>query len=86
MRQEAFRVVGSAPAEDSPRTAADHARSAGARAVDTVAVLGEPVESLIGAAERRPAELLVVEKPWAEHVEGAHFGVGPLGNLTTFGE
>ncbi|WP_438387764.1 universal stress protein [Actinopolyspora saharensis] len=84
--REAFRVDGSAPGEDGPRATADHARSAGARAVGTVAVLGEPVGSPSGAAERGSTGLLVVEEPWAGHVEGAHFGIGPLGDLTTFGE
>ncbi|NYH76867.1 nucleotide-binding universal stress UspA family protein [Actinopolyspora biskrensis] len=77
MGQEAFQVVGSAPAEDSLRTAADHARSAGARAVDTVAVLGEPVESLIGAAERRSAELLVVGSRGLNTLKGRILGSVP---------
>ncbi|WP_019853607.1 universal stress protein [Actinopolyspora mortivallis] len=77
MGEEAFQVVGSAPAEERLRTATEHARAAGARLVDTVAVLGSPVESLLDVAERRPAELLVVGSRGLNTVKGRILGSVP---------
>ena len=57
---EAFQVMGSAPAEDTLRTAADAARAAGAAAeVETFASVGEPTAVLMAAAEKHAADLLV---------------------------
>ena len=39
----AYQVVGSSPAEDSVRTAAERAKKQGATKIDTVVVDGEPV-------------------------------------------
>ncbi|EQD83972.1 universal stress protein [Saccharopolyspora erythraea] len=58
--EEAFQVIGSAPAEDTLREATDRARAAGAAEVETVSVLGAPVASLVEAAEKHSADLLVV--------------------------
>lgn len=56
----AYQVVGSSPAEESVRTAAERARKAGATAVDTVVVDGEPVPTLAKVVAERSADLLVV--------------------------
>ncbi|SDK37541.1 Nucleotide-binding universal stress protein, UspA family [Actinopolyspora mzabensis] len=77
MGQEAFQVVGSAPAEDSLRDATDHARSAGAGSVDTVSVLGPPIDSLIETAERRSADLLVVGSRGLNTLKGRILGSVP---------
>ncbi|SDP55724.1 Nucleotide-binding universal stress protein, UspA family [Actinopolyspora xinjiangensis] len=77
MGQEAFQVVGSAPAEDSLRDATDQARSAGARSIDTVPVLGPPIDSLIEAAERRSADLLVVGSRGLNTLKGRILGSVP---------
>src|SRR5882757_11058171 len=46
LKEDAYQVVGSAPAESVLRDAADRARSGGAAKIDTVAVSGSPVEVL----------------------------------------
>lgn len=57
---DAYQVVGSAPAEETLRTARERAAAAGTVYVETVAVQGEPVDSLVEAVRERAAELLVV--------------------------
>src|SRR5262249_56967703 len=59
LRDEAFTVVGSAPAEETLRTAAERAAAHGADKVERVSVEGEPVKSLIGALEPHQAAPLV---------------------------
>ena len=56
----AYQVVGSAPAEESVRTATERARRAGAAEIDTVVVDGEPVATLTKVVAERSADLLVV--------------------------
>ncbi|MDQ3734931.1 MAG: universal stress protein [Actinomycetota bacterium] len=58
--REAYQVVGSSPAEERARTAADRARAAGARDVLTAAVTGEPVDVLLRVVAEHGAGLLVV--------------------------
>ena len=57
---EAFSVAGSAPAEETLRTAAERAAARGAGKIERVAVEGEPVKSLVSALEEHQADLLVV--------------------------
>ena len=57
---ETAQVVGSAPAEDTVRAAAEEAVAAGAGEVEQVAVVGSPVETLIDVVTRAQADLLVV--------------------------
>ncbi len=59
LRDEAYQVVGSHPAEDTVRTAAERAGAAGAGKVKTVAVQGSPVEALLDVVRRESADLLV---------------------------
>src|SRR5262245_42403214 len=56
----AYQVVGSTPAEDTVRTAAERAKRAGAAKIDTVVVDGEPVSTLTKVVRERSADLLVV--------------------------
>ena len=51
LKEDAYQVVGSAPAENVLRNAADRVRSAGATKVDTKAVQGPPVDVLDQAVE-----------------------------------
>ena len=60
LRDEAYQVVGSHPAEETVRRAGEAARAAGAGEVRTVAVLGSPVEALLDVVRREDADLLVV--------------------------
>ena len=60
LRDDAYQVVGSHPAEDAVRTAAGRAGAAGAKNVRTLAVQGSPLETLSDVVRREAADLLVV--------------------------
>ncbi|QUH01539.1 universal stress protein [Saccharopolyspora erythraea] len=75
--EEAFQVIGSAPAEDTLREATDRARTAGATEVETVSVVGAPVASLVEAAEKHSADLLVVGSRGLNTVKGRILGSVP---------
>jgi nucleotide-binding universal stress UspA family protein len=77
LKDEAYQVVGSAPAESVLRDAADRARSAGANKVDTLAVQGNPVEVLSKAVEDRGANLLVVGNVGLNTLSGRILGSVP---------
>ena len=74
---EAFQVIGSAPAEQTLLEAAAEARGAGASDVDTVAVVGAPVTSLVEAAESAKADLLVVGSRGLNTLKGRLLGSVP---------
>lgn len=74
---EAYQVVGAAPAEDTLRTARDRAHAKGARDIDTVPVRGEPVESLRKIAADRSADLLVVGNRGLNTLTGRILGSVP---------
>jgi nucleotide-binding universal stress UspA family protein len=73
----AYQVVGSSPAEESVRTAAERARKAGARAIDTVVVDGEPVPTLAKVVAERSADLLVVGNRGLNTLAGRILGSVP---------
>jgi nucleotide-binding universal stress UspA family protein len=58
--EDSYQVVGSHPAEDVLRDAADRARAAGAGDVQTAAQEGDPVDVLTSAAGDRGVDLIVV--------------------------
>jgi nucleotide-binding universal stress UspA family protein len=74
---EAFSVVGSAPAEETLRTAAERAAARGAGKIDRVAVVGEPVKSLVSALEEHQADLLVVGNRGLNTLAGRLLGSVP---------
>jgi nucleotide-binding universal stress UspA family protein len=74
---EAYQVVGSAPAEDTLRTARDRAVRAGATDVETLAVLGEPVAVLRKVVADRSADLLVVGNRGLNTLAGRILGSVP---------
>jgi nucleotide-binding universal stress UspA family protein len=74
---EAYQVVGSSPAEDTLRTAAARAAKAGATDVDTVAVQGDPVKSLIKTLKDQRADLLVVGNRGLNTLAGRLLGSVP---------
>jgi nucleotide-binding universal stress UspA family protein len=74
---DAYQVVGSHPAEDTVRTAADRARSAGAKDVKPVAVEGSPVETLLEVVRRENADLLVVGNRGLAGIKGRLLGSVP---------
>jgi nucleotide-binding universal stress UspA family protein len=73
----AYQVVGSTPAEDTVRTAAERARKQGATKVDTVVVDGEPVPTLTTVVEEREADLLVVGNRGLNTLAGRILGSVP---------
>jgi nucleotide-binding universal stress UspA family protein len=74
---EAYQVVGSAPAEDTLQSARDRAARAGAEKIETVPVKGEPVESLRGVVQERSADLLVVGNRGLNTLAGRILGSVP---------
>ena len=74
---DAYQVVGSTPAEDTLRTAAERAAKAGATDVRTSAISGDPVKTLIGAVERHDANLLVVGNRGLNTLAGRLLGSVP---------
>jgi nucleotide-binding universal stress UspA family protein len=74
---EAYQVVGSAPAEDTLRTAAERAAARGAGNVERVPIEGEPVKSLIGALGEYRADLLVVGNRGLNSLAGRLLGSVP---------
>jgi nucleotide-binding universal stress UspA family protein len=73
----AYQVVGSTPAEDTVRTAAERARKHGATKIDTVVIDGEPVPTLIKVVEERDADLLVVGNRGLNTLAGRILGSVP---------
>jgi len=74
---EAYQVVGSAPAEDTLREARDRAVKVGAESVETSAVVGEPVEALRKMVSDRSADLLVVGNRGLNTLTGRLLGSVP---------
>jgi len=74
---DAYQVVGSAPADETLRTAAERAAAHGASAVERVAVEGEPVKSLIGTLGEYRADLLVVGNRGLNTLAGRLLGSVP---------
>ena len=74
---EAFSVAGSAPAEETLRTAAERAAARGAGKIERVAVAGEPVKSLVSALEEHQADLLVVGNRGLNTLAGRLLGSVP---------
>ena len=74
---EAFLVVGSAPAEETLRTAAERAADIGAKTIERLAVAGEPVKSLISTLEEQQADLLVVGNRGLNTLAGRLLGSVP---------
>jgi nucleotide-binding universal stress UspA family protein len=77
LKDEAYLVVGSSPAEGVLRGAADRARSAGATEVDTRAVQGAPVDVLDQTVADSRADLLVVGNVGLNTLTGRILGSVP---------
>ena len=77
LKDEAFSVAGSAPAEETLRTAAERAAARGAGKIERVAVAGEPVKSLVSALEEHQADLLVVGNRGLNTLAGRLLGSVP---------
>lgn len=77
LKDEAYLVVGSSPAESVLRDAASRARSGGAANVETLAVQGEPVDVLDQAVADSRADLLVVGNVGLNTLTGRILGSVP---------
>jgi nucleotide-binding universal stress UspA family protein len=77
LREDAYQIVGSHPAEDTVRTAQERAGKAGAKDVKTVAVEGSPVEALLDVVRRENADLLVVGNRGLAGIKGRLLGSVP---------
>jgi nucleotide-binding universal stress UspA family protein len=77
LRDEAYQVVGSAPAEDTLQSARDRAAKSGATDIETVPVLGDPVESLRKVVSDHSADLLVVGNRGLNTLAGRILGSVP---------
>jgi nucleotide-binding universal stress UspA family protein len=77
LRDDAYQVVGSHPAEDTVRTAQERASAAGAGQVKTVAVMGSPVETLLDVVRKENADLLVVGNRGLNGIKGRLLGSVP---------
>ncbi|WP_409182731.1 universal stress protein [Amycolatopsis sp. VS8301801F10] len=74
---EAYQVVGSAPAEDTLQSARDRAAKAGATKIETVALEGQPVDMLRKVVKDRGADLLVVGNRGLNTLAGRILGSVP---------
>ena len=72
-----YQVVGSSPAEESVRAAAERAKKQGATKIDTVVVDGEPVPTLTKVVTERGADLLVVGNRGLNTLAGRILGSVP---------
>jgi len=77
LRDDAYQVVGSHPAEETVRTAHERASAAGAKDVRTLAVQGSPVETLLDVVRREDADLLVVGNRGLAGIKGRLLGSVP---------
>jgi nucleotide-binding universal stress UspA family protein len=75
--EDAYQVVGSHPAEDKVRSAAEKAGAAGAKKIRTLAVVGSPVETLLDVVRRENADLLVVGNRGLNGIKGRLLGSVP---------
>ncbi|ATY10114.1 universal stress protein [Amycolatopsis sp. AA4] len=74
---EAYQVVGSAPAEDTLQSARDRAAKVGATKIETVALEGQPVDMLRKVVKDRSADLLVVGNRGLNTLAGRILGSVP---------
>ena len=75
--EDGYQVVGSAPADDTVRQAAEEAVAAGAGEVELMAVVGSPVETLLDVVTSAQADLLVVGNRGLSSLKGRLIGSVP---------
>lgn len=77
LRDEAYQVVGSAPADDSLSRAADRATAGGATTIEQMARVGAPVETLVSLIDEVNADLLVIGNRGLNTLAGRILGSVP---------
>jgi nucleotide-binding universal stress UspA family protein len=75
--QEAYKVVGTHPAEDNLRAAAEQAKAEGAENVRTMVLQGDAVDALIDTAAKEQADLVVVGNRGLNRLAGRLLGSVP---------
>jgi len=76
--EDAYQVVGSAPAEDTLQTARDRAKAKGATNIETKAIEGKPGDTLKHVVKDVGADLLVVGNVGLNTLAGRILGSVPL--------
>ncbi|HZE16970.1 MAG TPA: universal stress protein [Mycobacterium sp.] len=77
LKDESYKVSGSAPIYAILREAKDRARAAGAKDVEERSIVGAPVDALVGLAEEVGADLLVVGNVGLNTIAGRLLGSVP---------
>ena len=77
LKNESYKVSGSAPIYAILREAKERARAAGADNIEERAVVGAPVDALVGLAEEVSADLLVVGNVGLNTIAGRLLGSVP---------
>jgi nucleotide-binding universal stress UspA family protein len=75
--EESYKVMGSHPAEDILREAADLARQAGASKIDTTCKPGDPVDVLVKLVEENDVDLCVIGNRGLNSLAGRLLGSVP---------
>lgn len=77
LKQESYKVTGTAPIYEILHTARERAHNAGAKNVEERAILGAPVDALVSLAEDAKADLLVVGNVGLSTIAGRLLGSVP---------
>ncbi len=77
LREESYKVSGTAPIYAILRDAKDRAHAAGAKNVEERPIVGAPVDALVSLAEQEKADLLVVGNVGLSTIAGRLLGSVP---------
>jgi nucleotide-binding universal stress UspA family protein len=77
LKEESYKVTGTAPIYEILHGAKERARKAGAKNVEERAILGAPVDALVSLAEDVKADLLVVGNVGLSSIAGRLLGSVP---------
>ncbi|BCO36072.1 universal stress protein [Mycobacterium heckeshornense] len=77
LKDESYKVSGTAPIYAILREARDRAKAAGAKNIEERAIVGAPVDALVGLAEEVGADLLVVGNVGLNTIAGRLLGSVP---------
>jgi nucleotide-binding universal stress UspA family protein len=77
LREESYKVTGTAPIYEILHTARERAHNAGAKNVEERAIVGAPVDALVSLAEGAKADLLVVGNVGLSTIAGRLLGSVP---------
>jgi len=77
LKEESYKVTGTAPIYEILQDAKERARTAGAKNVEDRAIVGAPVDALVSLAEEVKADLLVVGNVGLSTIAGRLLGSVP---------